>query len=424
MRMRHICCYPRLRESRSPLRDVYLYFPMIAHSKNTEAALFFRVATRLGNVDWTRLQREPRSIDWNRLIAIALLENSVTVLNDWVATLPSHAVPSESRERIGRLALIWTFKLRLLEQRLLNSVEVLSRAGIEVTLLKGAALAVGTYPRFSDRPMADIDLLVDQSRAGEAYNLMQAAGWSIDSTLYSPEPWHDHHHLPPLSDTTGSGLRLEIHVAPLPRGHPFRLDLKDVLARSDLVQLGESRVRVLEPHLHAVHAAIHFAWSHRFESGAVNIFRDLAALHTLRDFSWEQFVARSHETRSETCCYWTMRLARELTSLPVPSEVLAELAPVLSERLLSVLEQHFSALLVRASYACPSTTLRRRLWALALDVKDADFGNSAKWLAPIRPNADRRPIAKLRLFADHVRRVPTWSRYVASLFALTFETFA
>lgn len=396
---------------------------MIAHSDCLEASLFLRVAAipPATGADWVRWGNRGRPLDWDRIINLALAENAITVLHNRVALVPDAMIPPEIRARIERLALVWTFKLRQLEKRLVDSVEVLSRAGIEVTLLKGAALAITKYRGFADRPMADIDLLVHTARAKEAHGLMQHAGWAWDNPQHPAGAWEDHHHLPPLSDTSGSGLRLEIHVAPLAGGNPFRLDYQDMLEDSSAVGIGGVLVRVPEPHLHAVHAAIHFAWSHRFHGGRLNVFRDLAALHSSGTLSWDKLVTTAHRTRSETSCYWTLRLARSLTQLPVPDSVLAELSPALNERTLSVLERHISQLVLRSNYACPSVVLRDRLWALALQVKRPDRVEPAHWEISAATASRRFPGESVRRVGAHLLRLPRWSRYVASLIPTAFE---
>ena len=290
----------------------------IARPDSLEASLFLRIATaRPADADWVASVGESRRLDWDRLTAFALRENAVTLLDDRVSRVPESLLPAEQRDRIGRLALIWTFKLKLLERRLQESLRVLSRAGIEVILLKGAALAATTYRSFTERPMADIDLLIDPARASEAHELMQRNGWILVSSGHPSDAWDDHHHLPPLCDTNGSGLKLEIHVAPIPPGHPFKLDFAYVTSTSQRLALGEVQVRVPENHVHAVHAAIHFAWSHRFESGGMNAFRDLAALEASGKFSWTRFVEIARQVRAEACCYWTVRLAQSLGGLAV-----------------------------------------------------------------------------------------------------------
>ncbi|HEY5023178.1 MAG TPA: nucleotidyltransferase family protein [Gemmatimonadaceae bacterium] len=397
---------------------------MIAYSEPASASLFFRVAAiPAGNRDWAKLD-DARSIDWDLLIVTALLENSVTILNDRVTMLPSSSVPSEARARIGRLALVWTFKLQLLERRLQESVAALAAAGIEVTLLKGAALALTVYTKFSERPMADIDMMVDPSRAAEAHAILQNTGWTIAIASHPGDTWRDHHHLPPLADTAGSCLRLELHTAPLVPGHPFRLNQKDIVVTARPIDLCGIRVLVPEPHLHAVHLAIHFAYSHQFASGGLNSFRDLATMRNCGALTWEQFIDAAIQTRSESSCYWTLRLARSIGGLSVPDRVLERLSPQLGQRISAILEQHFSQLILRAEHACPSVELRNRLWALALQVSEPDERMATNWKNGPEPETAIDPPSVVRRVGAHLRRAPKWSRYVASLLGPALESFA
>jgi hypothetical protein len=360
-----------------------------------------------------------QSFDWDRLIAFALIENAVTVLDERVSKLPGPCLPPDKRERIGSLGLIWTLKLKLLERRLYQSLRLLSDAGIEVILLKGAAIALTVYRRFEERPMADLDLLVDPARAQEAHELLQQNGWRLNTVGHPADAWDTHHHLPPLLDTGGSGLRLELHVAPIPPGHPFRFDLADVRASCRLIEVEGIPVRVLELHMHAVHAAIHFAWCHQLATGGTNIFRDLAAIQRTPGFSWQRFVSLARRTGSQTSCYWTLRLGRGLVGLAIPNEVLSALAPDMSEQLLDVLERHFAQVVLRSELACPSAALRHRLWAFALQTEKIRTDEAMQWDAGVR---DRHPQAMrvLRRVPSHLRRVRAWSLYVASLLATFF----
>jgi hypothetical protein len=388
---------------------------MITNPATISSSLFFRIAaTQPDGADWARPDEE-HTVNWKQLIAIALLENSVTLLNERIATLPPSSVPEGVRTQVGRLALVWTFKLRLLQSRLEDSLAALASAGIDVTLLKGAALALTVYPNFVDRPMADVDLLVHPERATQAHEILRKSGWSVETGSLPVDTWSDHHHLSPLSDESGSGLRLELHIAPLVPGHPFRLTRKDVVASARGIDVNGIKVLVPERHLHAVHAAIHFAYSHQFLSGGLNAFRDIATLSDSGEWSWNEFVATARRTGSESCCYWTLRLARGLTGLPVPTDVLDAISPVLGDRVSSVLEEHFSQLVLRAEHACPSVELRRRLWEYALHIEG--LGNSTSQFFEVRPDPNQayREASLFRKISVNIRRAPKWSRYVASL---------
>ena len=355
------------------------------------------------------------ALDWNRLIRFALLENAATLLDDRVSRIPESLLPGRYRDCIGRLGLVWTFKLKLLERRLQESLDALDKAGIEVILLKGAALAAITHRSFTDRPMADVDMLVDPSHARIAHDLMQRHGWTLDSSGHPDDAWTNHHHLPPLADTNGSGLRLEIHVAPIAPGHPFNLEIDRVRATAERRTHGGVDVLVPEIHLYAIHSAIHFAWSHRFESGALNAFRDLGALESTGRFSWARLVEVARQTSAETCCYWTLRLAQSLAGLAVPPRILKDLAPPIKEPFLSLLEEHFSQLVLRSERACPSVALRHRLWAFALQTSWSVNEESLQWDVEVRASVPRR-MRFVRRLGSHLHRTRQWSLYLASMF--------
>jgi len=397
---------------------------MIAISDSTPSSLFFRIAAAPSPRDLNWAQRDLRGMDWNALIGLALIENSITVLQTQIASLPAGSVAPKIRSQIDRLAMVWTFKLTHLKARLAEAIEVLAAADIEVTLLKGAALALSTYPRFADRPMADLDLMVDPGVADAAHEILQHAGWQIETASLEPDSWQDHHHLPPLADTTGSGLRLELHTAPLTPGHPFRFTSRDINESAKRIQIGSAHALVPEIHHHAVHAAIHFAYSHQFLSGRLNFFRDLSALTSRPDWSWDRFTDIATGSASQPACYWALRLARAVTGQAVPSAVLEKLSPQLGDRISSVLEKHFTQLVLRAEHSCPSVELRHRLWAFALRLPDSTGRTSQAWLPPSHSGAQTRQHSRLRHLGTHLRRAPRWSRYVASLIAPALEMMA
>jgi hypothetical protein len=57
------------------------------------------------------------------------------------------------------------------------AIERLHRAGVDVTLIKGAPLALAYYRNLAVRPMSDVDLLVPVEQAREAAQALIADGW-------------------------------------------------------------------------------------------------------------------------------------------------------------------------------------------------------------------------------------------------------
>lgn len=97
-------------------------------------------------------------------------------------------------------------------ERVLGEIlAMLSDAGIDVAVLKGAALMHLLYGSPELRPMRDLDLLVAPADTGTAQRLLQDAGF--DAPQRPPSRFlARHHHLPVASrDVEGLNVSVEIH---------------------------------------------------------------------------------------------------------------------------------------------------------------------------------------------------------------------
>ena len=316
--------------------------------------------------------------DWPRVLQLAATENAVIALRDQLRLEQARVVPLDVQRYVAMLALDREFRMRLLQNRLEQSVEALSAVGIEAMLLKGGALANTIYKSFADRPMRDIDLLVHPDRADEARAVMLDLGWAPDPDLPGDQSYATHHHLPPLRDTRASGLRLEIHRALAPRGHPFRFMEEEVWKEARVADVGKARALVMHPVHHAVHIAIHFAWSHMLRAGAWHAFRDLNTMAAAGALDWAHFVTVARSWGASSCCYWTVQLANAISDLQVPTAVLDDLKPFWPEAIRRALQRHLTNAVV-LNDPCPSVRLDQTLWELAIVPRHDGHGATRPW---------------------------------------------
>ena len=360
---------------------------LLAEKEHRETHLVYRLAG--ANDDVSAHPPIDAATDWARLLHVAWEEGAVGALRDHCRALAPGTVPLEVDRRLACLVLDRDLRMRMLEQRTRESVASLSAAGIEVALLKGAGLAATLYGSFAARPMKDVDLLIDPARAEEAKRLMLSSGWSRDPELPDDDAYLEHHHLAPLIDARGSRSRLEIHRALLPTGHPFALSMEELWDTMRAADFSGSRVLVLEPTHHALHVAIHFAWSHIMRVGAWHAFRDLGALDRAGLIDWDELVRAAQRARAASCCYWTLALARTMTGLPVPDDVLGELAPTGGRVLLARLERHFVNVLLRRDPTRRSVGLDRALWNMAIQPQQQGHGATRPWVVSLELTAAR-----------------------------------
>src|SRR5262245_24569249 len=101
-----------------------------------------------------------KGAEWDRFGACAERENAFPVVWRRLSSDLRQRIPAPLAEQFRRRALVAEFTLHQLERLLGESLEALDRAGVDVVLLKGAAMVGTTYGSCVERPMGDIDLLV------------------------------------------------------------------------------------------------------------------------------------------------------------------------------------------------------------------------------------------------------------------------
>ena len=319
------------------------------------------------------------SIDWTRFVGLAQLERAVPIVYPRLRRVAGDLVEPRALEKMRRLASVSDFAMLHLETRLRESLQTLESRGVRVLLLKGAALAHGVYAGAHQRPMSDIDVLVDPANATTVAHLMLEAGWRGLSAGFPDEVYDRHHHLPPLHDSKAPDLQLEVHTSLFPARQPFALDVGDLWEQART--LGPAMPNVLVPsamHL-LLHACLHFAWSHQGRFGVWRTIRDVDALTRTDAIDWNAFVRVARSARGGTSCYWTLRIAELTAGVTVPKEVTEQLRPPRREYVLQAIERHFVRNLFPVAYACPSVTLDRTLWELALMPEWSGHGDIRPW---------------------------------------------
>ena len=357
-------------------------------------------------------------IDWRRFLGLAQLERAVPVVYPRLQSTIGGVVPGDVLDQMRRLALVSDFSMLHLESRLRESLRALHAAGVRVMLLKGAALAYTAYAGIRQRPMSDIDLLVDPSNAALARRTMLTTGWR-DIIGGIPEHVYDrHHHLPPLLDTRSADLQLEIHTALFPERQPFAFDARDLWARAKALGPAVSDAFAPDPIHSLLHACLHFVWSHQGRFGVWRMIRDVDALTRSGTLDWSAFVEAARIARGTTSCYWAFRVADLAGRVTVPSEVVAKLRPPRSTYVLQAIERHFMRNLFPVEFACPSVTLDHALWELAVMPRWSGHGEVRPWDEEhefVVPGAAPPPPSILPK-RERVRRLLMSPGYIRTLF--------
>lgn len=348
-------------------------------------------------------------LKWGPLVWLAEMCRATPVLWKHLRRLDAGRLPPEAHA-LQSAAMVSEFRMRHLESRLDQCIELIEGGGIPVMLLKGAGLAKTVYDSFVDRPMSDLDILVPAERTTEAWELLRAAGWRMAegqdlSELYQTH----HHHLPPLYDPDGTDTAVEVHRQIFPGSHPFALTAETLWV--DAVPLpGRESVVLPSPSHQIIHLAIHYAWSHMMGHFAGwRTFRDVGRIMDVHDLDWQGVVDGALGAKAASSTYWTLRLARSLVELPVPDFALEALSPPLGS-LHAGLERSYAMGMLPWGRRNPSEALARRLWSLGMrpgwsghkGIKPWDI--SEPFAAPAQTSMGRA--------MHQLREIPTWGRYL------------
>ena len=234
---------------------------------------------------------------WPQIAALAAAQRLEPLLA-WQAERAKWPVPDavaaawrEARRQAALVALAQQAALRL-------ALAKLGEAGIAAVALKGVALAWRHYPEAPLRPMRDIDLLVPEARAIEAFAVLAAAGFAAetDDPATLREALADDHQLP-AQHHAALGVTIELHHRlcdpPQRRGSRVpQIDPAGVLARAVAVPCGGAMVPCPAPQDLAAHLIVHALYGHRLDCGPL-VLADLHFLSADPAIDWAALHAEA-----------------------------------------------------------------------------------------------------------------------------------
>jgi putative nucleotidyltransferase-like protein len=145
----------------------------------------------------------------------------------------------------------------VLERALLTAVDDLERAGIDVRVLKGAAIAHTVYPAPELRSFRDVDLLVRDQQLDVAIAVLSEQG--ATRRFREPRPRFNRRFGKGVCVRTADGVEVDLHR--VFAAGPFGLQIVSarLFEQACTVPLGGTTITGLDPTARALHAAFHAA---------------------------------------------------------------------------------------------------------------------------------------------------------------------
>ena len=347
-------------------------------------------------------------VHWPTLVSLTVFERAEAQVFRLLRAAPVGAVPDAVLHSMQGIFRVAVFRAAELAEAAGRVVDAFAARGVDALWLKGAALAMQSPDEFSLRSMGDLDVLVAPSAAAEARTALRDFGWK--DGVADPSYAAHHHDAPML---WRGGIRLELHHALFPPGHPFVEDGPAVwLGRGAPVQWGDRTVRVLKAPWHLVHASAHWAWSHEGEVGTWQYLHDvqhIAGRWSPADARWDEVATHARELGSAVPLGWALWTGARLGGIQVTEALIADLRGR-SRSLSGMAEREWVLRAFHSPAASPSVMWSRYWWRYAMGgLGDVNRG----WPWNLGRVAEAAPSDAAGVVALTGTKVGRWRRHLA-----------
>ena len=156
---------------------------------------------------------ESRNLSWDELIHEAEFQGIAPLVFKHLSA-SGYELPAQARRPLHSLTLRHTHANTIRNEITAEFLLALNRTGLGCLLVKGIYLCNTVYGAVGDRPMRDIDVLVEETEAEKVRNLLIDLGFE---DYDHPEVDAEHHHLNPLvKSVDGLQVSVEVHRQLLP----------------------------------------------------------------------------------------------------------------------------------------------------------------------------------------------------------------
>ena len=236
---------------------------------------------------------------------------------------------------------------------------LLGRLNIAPVVLKGGALREVAYQDPVERPVGDLDLLVEKGEMPRALQALTGGGYTAPDPEMIRRFETDHFHLPL---TNRGGFEVELHWGLGQPSAPWQLDPAGMLARAVSVPStrGEMRVPTVED------MVVHLC-SQNTEDDFSKLRRlvDIDRVTAVQPPDWDRIVSLSRAGGLEIIVGLSLQLAHRLLGTPLRAGMLQDLVPSRLTRLHLSLLQPEAGLLAGTGQAMDAGSKALSLWLTA-----------------------------------------------------------
>lgn len=214
-----------------------------------------------------------------------------------------------------------------LYSELVKLTQLLNQANIPNIALKGAYLARFAYPDANLRSLRDLDLLVSESNAQLAYDLLLSKGYRTTSHGDAETHAHIGKHMPML--ISPQGIHIEIHLKLITpyKAEKFQdndtsLDWNALWNRRIERDLLGTKLAFLSPEDLLLHLCLHATVEHFFDVGP-SALTDIVYLVQSNKINWHTFMSLTADAGWTGGVLPALDMAKRRLGAAIPAETLS-----------------------------------------------------------------------------------------------------
>jgi len=263
-------------------------------------------------------------LDWHFIQERASLHGLVPLVYHHLGRLHMEVIPSWIIESFRQGYYENLARNLTLFQELNKILKALNDHGIEVIVLKGAALLETIYRNPALRPLSDLDILVKRQDLSKAERCLLDLGYSIAGIEFSR--WWAERFAGERLYVKGTDLPVYVDMHWYITNYVWiyndRRQANRIWSRAQIVKIAGTNALSLSVEDLILHISIHFAKHLKFR---LIWLRDIGEIirHYQERIDWKEIVTVSRQLGIEGVMYYTLKHTQELLKVRVPEKVIA-----------------------------------------------------------------------------------------------------
>lgn len=269
-------------------------------------------------------------LDWNYILETARQHGIAPLLYHRIRKTADENVPKHVVEYLRTLYNGNVARNMLLYDALSKVLKAFKHAGIDVIVLKGAALAETVYRDIGLRPFSDIDILVRKRDLQRVKKKLPELGYVLNEEV-SPEKYNEEFGCDLYY--AGSVNVLEIHwdiVRKTKSDRYTRVEIEKIWERALPAKIAGVDTLMMSPEDMLLHFCVHLP-KHRYNR--LIWLCDVLEIIAQTDIDWEYVIESAESYRIKAYMYYGLHFTDVLLGCDIPERALKALKPPLVERM-------------------------------------------------------------------------------------------